>query len=174
MAQQVRHQAVKLNCAKQASRLMPFINGNIGANWRVELRGGPWGCWRETARQRRREQREGRGKAEEEEEEEGGSARGAHCQTFTTPSLLKRCEARAGPKPVFRKKKRNTHSVIYAHLHIRGCLVVLQRSGYHEVKIILPCHDFFLPPAQREAGVSGVELCWRGGGREHHPPQENG
>ena len=84
---------VKLNPAKQASRMMPFINGNIGANWRAELRGGPSGCERES-------QTESEGRKERRDEVEGNSARGAYCQTFTTPSLLKRCKVRARPKPV--------------------------------------------------------------------------
>lgn len=60
---------VKLNRAKQASRMMPFINGNIGANWRAELRGGPSGCERES-------QTESEGRKERRDEVEGDSARG--------------------------------------------------------------------------------------------------
>lgn len=49
---------------------MPFINGNIDGNCRVELRGGPLGCERERVTDRQTEtggkesRREGRGEEE--------------------------------------------------------------------------------------------------------------
>lgn len=72
---------VKLNRAKQASRMMPFINGNIGANWRAELRGGPSGCERES-------QTESEGRKERRDEVEGDSARGGGGLTARPLQLL--------------------------------------------------------------------------------------
>ena len=109
-------------------------------------------------------------KDREGESEEGmrwrGIQRGACCQTFTTPSLLKQCKERAGPLPVQRGTHTKAATNICAQARQSGCVVDLQPSGIDEVRI------FFspLPPAQFEAGVGGVNLQWNGRGLAHPLP----
>lgn len=145
---------VKLNCAKRASQLMPFINRNTGANWRVELRGGPLGCEREGARQRqgarggKREGWSGR------EFSKGLTARPLQLLHYWSSAKREQGQGKACVK-------RNTHrgNYVSAHKWESGCIADLQPSGYDEVRIFFFPLLWFPPPAQCEAGVHAVTLC---------------
>lgn len=87
---------VKLNRAKQASRMMPFINGNIGANWRAELRGGPSGCERESLdRERGEEREEGWGRGGFSERGRGGGLLPDLYNSFIIEAVQSESEAKA-------------------------------------------------------------------------------
>lgn len=112
MAQQVRHQAVKWRWTvqnKQAGWCRSLMGTSVQTEeWSWE--GVPW-----DAKEREPDRDWERG----EERREGGMRwrgiqQGAHCQTFTTPSLLKQCKVRAGAKVCV---KRNTHRGNNIHLH---------------------------------------------------------
>lgn len=148
---------VKLNRAKQASRMMPFINGNIGANWRAELRGGPSGCERES-------QTESEGRKERRDEVEGNSARGGLLPDLYNSFIIEAVQSESKAKACVKKKKKKEHTEATAYIRTQarqtGCVVNLQPSGYDEVRIffILPLLLWFPPSAQCEAGVCGESL----------------
>lgn len=140
---------VKLNCAKRASQLMPFINRNTGANWRVELRGGPLGCKREGARQRqgarggKREGWSGR------EFSKGLTARPLQLLHYWSSAKREQGQGKACVK-------RNTHrgNYVSAHKWESGCIADLQPSGYDEVRIFFsPCYDFHLLLSVRQVSM---------------------
>lgn len=72
-----------------------------------------------------------------------GIQQGAHCQTFTTPSLLKQCKVRAGPKSALKGTHTHTHTDATTYIctlaRRSGCVVDLPPSGYDEVRIFPPC-----------------------------------
>lgn len=104
--------------------MMPFINGNIGANRGAELRGGPSGCERERESERARQ----RGR----DEVEGNSARGLLpdlYNSFIIEAVQRESRANACVK------RTHTETATYSHTQEiqSGCVVNLQPSGIDEV-----------------------------------------
>lgn len=141
---------------------MPFINGYIGANWRVELRGGPLGCKRERARQRQREREGERGR------EGWGGREFSEGLTARPLQLLHYWSSAKGERGQCLRKEEHTERQRRTSVQARqcGCIDNLQPSGFDEVRSFFFFSSllWFPPRALCEENVCGANLCQNGGG----------